>query len=73
MWCYSQWVMERMCGLWTPNVKLKTQPSRNLSLVLLQDSQIQQIPYSIETAQLLDQTCHPILRQLAEKDDQAEE
>lgn len=73
MWCYSQWVMERMCGLWTPKVKLKTQPNRNLSLVLLRDSQIQHIPYSINTAQLFDQTCHPILRQLAEKVDHAEE
>ncbi len=69
MWCYSQWVMERMCDLWTPKVKLKIQPSRNLSLILLRDSQIQHIRYSIHTTQLFDQTCH---HQLAKKDDQAE-
>ena len=40
MWSYGQWTMERMVGLWTPEVKLRSNPNRNLSLAMLRTTQI---------------------------------
>lgn len=40
MWSYGQWTMERMAGLWTPKVKLRSNANRNLSLAMLRTTQI---------------------------------
>lgn len=40
MWSYGQWTMERMVGLWTPKVKLRSNANRNLSLAMLWTTQI---------------------------------
>ena len=40
MWSNGQWTVERMCGLWTPKVKLKFLADRNLSLAILRSIQV---------------------------------
>lgn len=40
MWSYGQWTTERMVGLWTPKVKLRSNANRNLSLAMLRTAQI---------------------------------
>lgn len=50
MWCYGQWTMERMVGLLTPKVKLRSNADRNLSLAMLHTIQI----YSLFLATNLD-------------------
>ena len=50
MWCYGQWTMERMVGLWTPKVKLRSNADRNLSLAMLHTTEI----YSLSLATNLD-------------------
>ena len=49
MWSYSQWTMERMCGLWVLKVKQKQQADRNLSLALLRDLQLHCLQYVVDT------------------------
>ena len=66
MWCFAQWVMERMCGLWTPKVKLKAKADRNLALVLLRDAQLYNLHYAVDPTKLANHTTHPILTQLFE-------
>jgi hypothetical protein len=48
MWSYSQWVVERMFGLWTPKVKQRANPSRNLSLAMLRSSWVSNLRYSAD-------------------------
>jgi len=65
MWSYSQWVMERTCGLWTPRVKLKSQHTdRHLSLVTLHDTQLHFSRFAIQLGMLNDQSSPNILRLL---------
>jgi hypothetical protein len=48
MWSYSQWVVERMFGLWTPKVKQRASASRNLSLAMLRSSLISNLKYGAD-------------------------
>ena len=54
MWSYSQWTMERMCGLWVLKVKQKQQADRNLSLALLRDLQLHSLQYVVDTQRMTD-------------------
>jgi hypothetical protein len=40
MWSYAQWTLERMCGLWKPMVMQESNPSRNLSIALVNLTQM---------------------------------
>ena len=46
--------MERMCGLWVPNVKPMQQADRNLSIALLRDAQLHFLPYAVNTQHTTD-------------------
>ena len=66
MWSYSQWVMERTCGLWTPKIKQKSKyTDRHLSLITLFDTQISSLTQSIRLDILSDDSSPPLLQWLA--------
>ena len=65
MWSYSQWVLERTCGLWTERVKQKSQyTDRHLSLLTLHDTQLHALKHAVRLDILTDQTTPNILRWL---------
>jgi hypothetical protein len=67
MWSYSQWVMERTCGLWTPRVSQKSKyTDRHLSLITLHDTQLSSLKYVIRLDMLVDQTMPSILQWLSQ-------
>ena len=66
MWSYSQWVMERTCGLWTPKIKQKSKyTDRHLSLITLFETQISSLTHSIRLDILSDESRPPLLQWLA--------
>jgi len=71
MWSYSQWVMERTCGLWTPRVRQKSirNTDRHLSLITLLDTQITGLQATVNFEILTDQTTPTILRYLKRRID----
>lgn len=46
MWSYAQWTMERMCGIWTTKVKLRSAAARNLSISLWRGQQLAMFKYA---------------------------
>jgi len=73
MWSYSQWVMERTCGLWSHRVKQKSQyTDRHLSLMILHDTQIYALKHSIRLDVLSDQNSSAILEWVARHVDSEE-
>jgi len=66
MWSYSQWVMDRTCGLWTLKIKQKSKyTDRHLSLITLFDTQISSLIQSIRLDILSDESRPPLLQWLA--------